>query len=68
MQTKSIRQIRLQSKSRPLVTCWQDKVVPWLSLSGVWLERAGFNPGDRVEITIGRRELIIKNLGTDADR
>ena len=62
------RQVKLYSKYRSLRTSWEDKVVPWLNVSGVWLQQAGFKPGDRVEITIGHNELIIKNLSADGDR
>ena len=31
---------------------WGDKVSPKIRLSGQWLERAGFKPGNRVEIKI----------------
>jgi hypothetical protein len=29
---------------------WRGKVSPKIRLSGQWLERAGFKPGNRVEI------------------
>lgn len=62
-----IRQVKLHSKYRPLRTSREDKIVPWLTVSGVWLENAGFKPGDRVEITIAPNELLIKNLSADGD-
>ena len=34
--------------------------VPWLNVSGLWLERAGFDVGQSVEIVIENRKLIIK--------
>ena len=67
MAEKKTKQVRLHSKYRPLRTSWEDKIVPWLTVSGVWLEQAGFKPGDRVEITIAHNELIIKNLSADGD-
>jgi len=33
-----------------------------LNLSGVWLERHGFNVGDSVKIFIQKHKLIIKSL------
>ena len=38
------------------------KAVPMLNLSGVWLERHGFNVGDSVKIFIQKHKLIIKSL------
>jgi hypothetical protein len=64
---KKRRLIHLSSKYRELCTCREDRVVPWLTVSGIWLQSAGFKPGDCVEITIGRNELIIKNLSVDGD-
>ena len=64
MESKSIRRIRLQRKYC-LLTGWDYRTVPWLNVSGIWLERAGFNSGDRVGIKIGKHKLVIKNLGAD---
>jgi hypothetical protein len=58
MQTK--KQIKLQPKHRALA--WGSKIVPWLSVSGVWLEQNGFKAGDIVIITIEENQLIIKPL------
>ena len=55
------RQIKLQPKHRDNGT-----VVPWLNISGVWLEELGFNVGDTVKITTRDRLLIIEPLeGTE---
>ncbi len=31
---------------------WRGKVSPKIRLAGLWLERAGFKPGHRVEVTL----------------
>jgi hypothetical protein len=38
------------------------KTIPELSLSGIWLEGAGFKIGERVIIEVGDKELIIRAL------
>jgi len=30
---------------------WRGKITPKIRLTGQWLERAGFKPGHRVEVT-----------------
>lgn len=63
------RTAKLHSKYRSLQTGWQrGKKVPWLNVSGVWLEAAGFKVGDPVEITIENRVLTIKNKAAHGDR
>lgn len=59
MGEKKCRQVKLQPKTRQLA--YSRKDVPWLNVSGVWLEQAGFHVGDRVEITIEENTLIITN-------
>jgi toxic protein SymE len=63
MRNKQTRRVKLYGKYRPLKTSWEGKVVPWLNVSGIWLERAGFKTGDQVEITIDNHRLIIKHRG-----
>ena len=58
MAEKTTKQIKLQPKHRAL--SWGSKIVPWLSVSGVWLERNGFKAGDTVTITVEQNQLIIK--------
>lgn len=55
---KQTRKIKLQPKSREQSN--GQKVVPWLNVSGCWLEELGFKPGDLVEITTRERLLIIQ--------
>lgn len=38
------------------------KDLPWLNLTGVWLEQAGFGVGQRIEIKVEDKQLIIKAL------
>lgn len=35
------------------------KTVPWLNLSGVWLEKAGFDIGDSIAITVSSNKILI---------
>jgi toxic protein SymE len=57
---KATRVVKLQSKYRANASAWQEaKEVPWLTISGVWLEQAGFKAGQQVEIKIERNQLII---------
>lgn len=60
MGTGKTKQIKLQPKHREL-SCGQ-KIVPWLNVSGVWLEELGFKVGDTVSITTREKLLIIEPL------
>lgn len=63
MADKKPRKVKLYSKSRPCQSsCIGLKEVPWLNVSGMWLEQAGFGIGDQVEITVRQNKLIIKPL------
>jgi len=56
------RQVKLYGKMFPIPkNSWfcKEREVPWLNVSGVWLEQAGFSIGDRVNIKVGRKRLII---------
>lgn len=64
---KAFRQIKLQSKYRPMENGRYHKEVPWLTISGVWLEQAGFKVGQQVEINIEHNQLIITNQPTDGN-
>ena len=64
MLTSNNRQIKLQPKHRD--QSGTHTVVPWLNISGVWLEELGFKVGDMVKITTRDRLLIIEPLeGTE---
>jgi toxic protein SymE len=63
---KSSRRVHLYCKYRESQAAGYcrppGKWVPWLNISGLWLERAGFHIGDQVEITVKDNLLMIKNL------
>ncbi|TWF39567.1 type I toxin-antitoxin system toxin SymE [Chitinophaga polysaccharea] len=35
------------------------KTVPWLNLSGIWLEKAGFDIGDGISISVAPNSITI---------
>lgn len=58
---ETTRKVKLYSRSRPSQSGMRRlKDVPWLNVSGVWLERAGFGIGDRLTITVREKELVIQ--------
>ena len=62
MATGATRRIKLQGKYQPRQNSWNgNQEVPWLNVSGLWLEAAGFKAGDRVEITVSENTLVITN-------
>lgn len=56
------RQVKLHEKHSPRAY-GQCRVVPWLTLSGVWLEKAGFRIGDVMAVTVSKDEIIVKRVG-----
>jgi toxic protein SymE len=67
-QQAKVRKVKLHSKYRAVNGGWINsgyQAIPWLNVSGQWLERAGFKAGDPVEITIENNTLTIKNMATD---
>lgn len=62
----NVRFIKLSAKAHPRDRGY--KYLPWLNLSGVWLEQAGFAIGDQLEITVSNGYLEIKNLSTHGDQ
>jgi len=57
------KRIKLQSKYYiPTYRSSIGRNLPWLNLSGLWLERAGFGVGQTVEIVIENRKLTITAL------
>lgn len=55
MAERSVRRVKLHSKYRRAQAGFFEamgKPVPWLNVSGVWLEQAGFRIGDQVKITV----------------
>lgn len=57
--TNKTKQIKLQPKHRTL-TWGNQKIVPSLTLSGIWLEENGFKAGETVTILVEQNLLIIK--------
>jgi len=59
----SIKRARLQGKYyTPTYRSRVGRNLPWLNISGLWLERAGFSIGQTVEIAIENRKLTITAL------
>jgi hypothetical protein len=52
------KRVKLQPKYRQLA--YSTKIVPELKISGVWLEKLGFEAGQTVSITTRNQKLIIK--------
>lgn len=59
MAEKTTKTIKVQPKHRQL-SFGNYKIVPWLTISGVWLEQNGFKAGDTVIITVEQNQLTIK--------
>jgi len=63
MKNETPKTVKLQSKYRPSLKSFRGyKEVPWLTISGNWLAKAGFNIGSHVEIVSTPNQLIIKKL------
>jgi len=58
MAKKALRQLKVYGLNRSS----DNKAVPQLKISGVWIERLGFKVGDTVNITTRDRLLIIEPL------
>jgi len=57
---QTIKQAKLHGKYRsPSYRSSVSPNLPWLNLSGIWLEQAGFCIGQRIEIRIENRQLTI---------
>ena len=50
----SIRTLKIEAEG----DSWKGPIKPKIRLMGRWLERAGFSPGDRVQVTCMGRGLI----------
>ena len=57
MEQKTVRYGKIHSKYEPRVI---GSHVPVISISGLWLEKAGFYIRQKIEITITEKELRIK--------
>ncbi len=65
MAKKNNKQVKVQAKYRPSQSrCMgaSGKNVPWLNLSGVWLEEAGFNIGDMVSVVRRSGLLLLERI------
>jgi toxic protein SymE len=67
MINKTIRQIKLHSKYRCAYRGWtkgesETRIIPWLNISGLWLEEAGFQAGNQVEISVKHNQLVIRKI------
>lgn len=63
----NVRFIKLQGKAHPR-DYHHYKILPWLNISSVWLQEAGFNIGDQLEVSVGQGQLVITNKGCDGDQ
>lgn len=63
---KRHRTVKLHARCRPCHSSNNGlKEVPWLNVSGVWLEKAGFPIGTSVKIRILKNELVITPAETN---
>lgn len=69
MQTKTTRLAKVHGQYRRVRHHWnQGRNVAWVNLTGLWLEKAGFNVGDGIEIVVGEGCLLIQKRKADGDR
>ena len=61
MSKKETRQLKIYSLNRSS----DNKEVPQLRMSGIWIEKLGFKVGDTISITTRDRLLIIEPLVTE---
>jgi toxic protein SymE len=58
---KTLRRGKLHGQYQEVSNHWHRcRKVPWLNVRGLWLEEAGFNVGDPIEIIVSKEKLIIK--------
>jgi toxic protein SymE len=58
---KTVKQAHLHGKYIPGRNPGSGgRELPWLNLSGIWLEHAGFTIGRKIEITVTEGQLTIK--------
>ena len=53
--TRTVQEMVIPRDSRR-----RERRIPWLSISGRWLEQAGFTPGMQTAITVRRGRLTIR--------
>lgn len=66
-QVNNVRLIKLQRKTHAR-DYHRHINLPWLNVSSVWLQEAGFNIGDQLEVSIAQGQLVIKNLSGNGDQ
>lgn len=59
MEAKTTRQVKVCGKYHHRSGHGRD--LPWLTVSGLWLENAGFRIGDQLRINVENNKLIITN-------
>ena len=63
MSKGSVKEVKIQCRNRITRRDFRGyKQVPWLSVSGVWLEDHGFGIGSKVSVTVRQGELIIRAI------
>ena len=68
MANKLIRKGKLHGRYQELSNHWnRGRNVPWLNIRGLWLERAGFQVGDPIEITVENGVLTVKKVVPDGN-
>jgi toxic protein SymE len=68
MRINSSKTVKLQGKLRVSQKhLSRSKFVPWLTLSGVWLQRNGFNIGDKLRIVPREKLLLIEVVEEPAE-
>ncbi|MFB6455604.1 SymE family type I addiction module toxin [Chitinophaga sp. Hz27] len=68
MANKLIRKGKLHGHYQSVRDHWNHgRNVPWLNIRGLWLERAGFQVGDAIEITVENGVLIVKKVAADGN-
>ena len=58
LQKTNVRELKISSQERGYGL--QSKKVPEIRLSGVWLEKLGFEPCQRIKVFASEKMLIIK--------
>jgi len=39
--------------------CKKEKILPYIRLTGIWLQKAGFEIGQEISVTVKNKQLII---------
>lgn len=69
MADKTLRKYKIYGRHRKMPSHWNGgREVAWLNVAGIWLEQAGFNVGDAIEIEVAAGQLVIKKQAAHGDR